>query len=143
MKSELNEEARKWMLAWFSMHAVWGESIYQHCIDDGYVPDKNTTTREKRKRLLIDSETQAMAMIVCFYYDQTGTLLSRRQLSKTLDKQNPKAKDTKIVRDLEKLESFGLLIHNPPSQERGDRYARYIEPTPRLISFFNKYCKDG
>jgi len=143
MKSELNEEALGWMLKWFSIHAVWADNIYQHCIDNGYEPDKNPVTEEKRRKLLLDTDTQAMAMVVCFYENQAGSLITRGRLAKTLDKYNWKARDVNVVRDLEKSDPFALLIHNEPSQENGKRKARYIEPTQRLISFFNKYCKDG
>ena len=141
MKPQLKEEAADGMNVWVNISTLWSSNIYQHCIDDGYEPEMNSIAEEGKKKLLHDSETLAMMLGTVYAWHEAGRYMSRRELSIMLDKDNAKAKDTKIVRDLEKLKRFGLLIHNEPSQTEGDRGARYIEPTERLINFFNQYWK--
>jgi len=141
MKPQLKEEAADGMNIWVNISTLWSSNIYLHCIDDGYEPEMNSIAEEGKKKLLRDSETMAMMLSIVYAWHVAGRYMSRRELSIMLDKDNAKAKDTKIVRDLEKLKRFGLLIHNAPSQAGGDRGARYIEPTERLINFFNKHWK--
>lgn len=141
MKLELAEEAVFGMNVWVNTSTLWSKNIYQHCINEGYEPEMNSIAEEGKKKLLHDSETLAMMLSTVYVCHLTGRFMSRRELSMLLDKDNAKAKDTKIVRDLEKLKRFGLLVHNAPSQNEGDRGARYIEPTERLINFFNQYWK--
>ena len=134
----MNNDSHNWMKKWIEMNSVWGNEIYQHCVDDGYEASRNTITEKNNKKLLYNSETLAMAIVVCFFSYENGRFMSRRELSIALDENNARAQDAKIVRDLAKLESFGLFIHNPPS---GPLKTRYIEPTQRLISFFDQHCK--
>jgi hypothetical protein len=141
MKLQLKEEAFYGMDVWVKTSTLWGSNIYQHCIDNGYEPEMNLTAEEGKKKLLHDSETLAMMLVTVYAGQLSGRKMSRRELSIALDKDNAKAKDTKIVRDLEKLKRFELLIHNEPSLTGGERGARFIEPTERLINFFNQYWK--
>ena len=141
MKLQLKEEAVYGMNVWINASTLWGGKIYQHCIDNGYEPEKNPIAEEGKKKLLHDSETLAMMLGAVYAGHLTGRFMSRRELSIMLDKDNAKAKDTKIVRDLEKLKRFELLIHYEPSLADGERGARFIEPTERLINFFNQHWK--
>ena len=141
MKLQLKEEAVNGMNVWVNASTLWDRNIYQHCLDNGYEPEKNPIAEEGKKKLLHDNETLAMMLGTVYAVHLSGRFMSRRELSIMLDRDNAKARDTKIVRDLEKLKRFGLLIHNAPSQAGGDRGARYIEPTERLINFFNKHWK--
>ena len=134
----MNKNSYLWMMKWITMNSVWGDNIYQHCIDDGYEASNNPITEKSNTKLLLSSETLAMAVAICFFHHKFGRFMSRRELSKLLDGDNSRAQDAKIVRDLLKLESFGLFIHNPPS---GTLNTRFIEPTQRLINFFDQHCK--
>lgn len=136
----LSNNAFEWINECMYIFSIWDEHIYEHCIQDNYQAQENTVRENNTIKRLKDSETFFMCMIVCMYYKKTGTYISRRKLSLYMDKENQKAQDEKNKRFLETLEPLGLLIHNSPSNDPKDRGARFIEPTSRLISFFNNHC---
>ena len=140
-KPEVKSEIFLDMVSSLEPFLNWSSNIYIYCKNNtGFVPMKNQVAEENSERLLRDVDTYIMAMTIVLHYANHGNYITRRALAKALS-EKWEARDNKIVRDLDKLEHYKLFIHHKPSEVAGDRGARFIEPSDRLICFFNDHWK--